>query len=74
MDIAKLESEALSLPVEARASLAHKLLISLEEIADVEFDRLWGEESARRVADLDSGRVEAVSAEEVARKARSLLR
>ncbi len=74
MDIAKLESEALSLPVEARASLAQKLLTSLEEISDSEFDRLWGEESARRVADMDAGRVKPVSSEEVARKARKLLR
>ena len=74
MDIAKLEAEALSLPVEARASLAHRLLISLEEISEPEFDRLWGEESARRAAELDSGAVQAIPAEEVARRARALLR
>lgn len=74
MDTAQIENEALSLPVEERASLAHRLLLSLEDIAEPEFDRLWGEESALRAAEADTGRVQTVSAEEVARKARALLK
>ena len=74
MNTAQIESEALSLPVEERVLLAHRLLLSLEEISEPEFDRLWGEESARRVAEVDAGRVQGVSGEEVARKARALLR
>ncbi|TAN47336.1 MAG: addiction module antitoxin RelB [Methylococcaceae bacterium] len=50
MNIAQIESEALILPADARASLAHQLLLSLEEISEPEFDRLWGEESARRLS------------------------
>ncbi|MFP5306126.1 MAG: addiction module protein [Gammaproteobacteria bacterium] len=73
MDVTKLEAEALALPVEARAELAHKLLLSLEDIPDTEFDRIWGEESARRAAEVDAGRVAPVSADHVARKARALL-
>ncbi|HSO78811.1 MAG TPA: addiction module protein [Chromatiaceae bacterium] len=74
MNIAQIESEALSLPVDARASLAHRLLLSLEEISEPEFDRLWGEESARRAAEIDAGLAQAVPGDEVARKARALLR
>lgn len=74
MNIARIESEALSLPVDARASLAHRLLLSLEEISESEFDQLWGEESARRTAEFDAGLVKAVSGDEVAKKARALLR
>lgn len=74
MDITQIEAEALSLPAAARASLAHRLLLSLEEVSESEFDRLWGEESARRAAELDSGRVKAIPGEEVAKKARALLR
>jgi len=74
MNTAQIESEALSLPVEERALLAHRLLLSLEEISEPAFDRLWGEESAQRAAEVDAGRVQAVSGEEVARKARALLR
>ena len=74
MNTAQIESEALALPVEERASLAQRLLLSLEDISEPEFDRLWGEESARRAAEADAGRVLSISGEEVARKARALLR
>jgi putative addiction module component (TIGR02574 family) len=74
MDIEEIEAQALSLPIDARASLARRLLQSLEEVSEKEYERLWGEESARRAAEVDSGRTQAVPASEVARKARSLLR
>jgi putative addiction module component (TIGR02574 family) len=74
MDLSQLETELLSLPSEARAALAQKLLDSLEDVSEAEFDRLWGEESAKRAAQVDSGKVRAIPAEEVARKVRTLLR
>lgn len=74
MNIAEIESEVFSLPLEQRASLAHKLLLSLEEPTEAEFDRLWGEESARHAAEFDAGLVQAIPGEEVAAKARALLR
>jgi putative addiction module component (TIGR02574 family) len=74
MDLSQLETELLSLPSEARAALAQKLLDSLEDVSEAEFDRLWGEESAKRAAQVDSGKVRAIPAEEVARKVRALLR
>lgn len=74
MDLAQLESEVLSLPVQERAALVQRLLLSLEEISEPEFDRLWGEESARRAAEIDAGKVQAIPGEEVAKKARALLR
>ena len=70
----ELEAQALSLPIDARASLARRLLKSLEEVSETEYERLWGEESLRRAAEADSGRARTASAAEVARKARSLLR
>jgi putative addiction module component (TIGR02574 family) len=74
MNISQIESEIFSLPIEQRANLAHRLLLSLEEPSEVEFDRLWGYESARRAAEFDSGIIEAIPGEEVAAKARALLR
>ena len=74
MDIKALEAEALSLPSDERASLAHRLLLSLEDISEADFDRLWAEESANRVAALDAGATKAVPANVVAEKARALLR
>lgn len=59
MNIARIESEALSLPPEERATLAHRLLLSLEDISEPDFDRLWGEESARRAAEADADKVQA---------------
>ncbi len=74
MNISQIESEIFSLPIEQRANLAHRLLLSLEEPSEAEFERLWGEESARRAAEFDSGTVRAIPGEEVAAKARALLR
>ena len=72
--LSKLEAEALALSPDERAALAKKLLLSLEEVSEPEFDRLWGEESARRSADADSGVSRPVSGNSVAKKARALLR
>jgi hypothetical protein len=73
-DVKELAAQALSLPIDARASLARRLLKSLEEVSEAEYERLWGEESLRRAAEADSGRARTASAAEVARKARSLVR
>lgn len=74
MNIAQIESEALALPVDARASLAQRLLLSLEEVSEPEFERIWGAESARRAAAVDIGNMRTISGDEVASKARALLR
>ncbi len=73
MNFMQLESEALS-PCPGEAALVQRLLLSLEEISEREFDRLWGDESARRAAEFDAGKAQAIPGEKVARKARSLLR
>lgn len=72
--LCKLEAEALARSPDERAALAQKLLLSLEEVSGPEFDRLWGEESARRSADADSGNSQPVSGTSVAKKAKALLR
>ena len=74
MDSKTLQEAALSLPPDERAALAEKLLLSLDEPTDAEFERTWLAEAARRARELDSGELEAIPAEDVRRKARSLLR
>lgn len=74
MNFIQLESEVLSLPVQERAALVQRLLLSLEEISEREFDRLWGDESVRRAAEFDAGKAQAIPGDEVAKKARLLLR
>lgn len=55
--------QALALPPEDRANLASGLLASLDDDdADPdEVDRLWGEETERRMTMLESGAVEPVT-------------
>ena len=74
MLFSQLESAVLTFPLDQRAALAQKLLLSLEEPNDAEFDRLWGEESARRADECDAGLVQAIPREAVAAKARALLK
>lgn len=74
MNLAQLEAEIFSLPLQDRATLAQRLLLSLEEVSESEFEQLWGDESARRAAEVDVGNVQTISGKTVAVKARALLR
>ncbi|MDN5751984.1 MAG: addiction module protein [Nitrosospira sp.] len=74
MNADTLEDAALHLPPQQRAELAHKLLLSLEEQNEDEVAQAWRAESQRRAADVDSGLVTPVSAEDVRAAARALLR
>ena len=69
-----IEDAALHLPEAQRAQLAHKLLLSLETQSEREVAQHWRMEATRRAAELDSGTVVAVSAEDVRIAAKSLLR
>ena len=57
--------QALSLPEEERAEVAGALLESIEPPADVEIERAWREEVARRIAAPDAGQARTVPWEEV---------
>jgi putative addiction module component (TIGR02574 family) len=56
----KVLKEALRLPPEARAALAGRLIESLDESVDEDAEAAWGEEIARRIEDLDNGKVKTV--------------
>lgn len=60
----KLFEDAMSLPPESRAALAGSLLSSLEPGADEDAATAWRAEVARRLEEIDSGQVQAVSWEE----------
>lgn len=74
MSITNLEREVLEMPAADRARLVQKVLISLENLPQDELDTLWLDEAERRAADIDSGKLVLVSADEVAHKARALLK
>ena len=74
MNLKQIEVEALHLSEVERAELAQKLLLSLDSPASGEIAEEWLAEAQRRAKELDEGKVRAIPAEEVRRKALSLLR
>lgn len=66
--------DALTLPRQARAEIAHRLLVSLEDedfMDDV--GEAWREEIERRRQDFRGGRAKAVTAEEAMRQAQAAI-
>lgn len=74
MNTETIEDTALSLPLQQRAELAHKLLLSLEEQSEAEIADAWRVEAMRRAEEIDGGQAGVVSTEEVGAAARALLR
>ena len=65
----ELLSDALRLPPEERARLAHELLLSLESDGeDSEAEAEWARELERRAQEVIGGKVELVSPEEARRQ------
>ena len=64
MNMQQLIEEAVSLPVDERAHMVDLLLRSLNP-PESAWDQQWLDEAQRRLADLRSGRVTAVSGEDV---------
>jgi putative addiction module component (TIGR02574 family) len=63
-------AEALRLQPSDRADLAAALLASLDQGEDAGAAAAWDAEVARRAAEIDSGKVKPLSAEEFARRLR----
>lgn len=67
-DAARLLEEALKLPAEARAALAGSLLDSLDEVVDEDVEQASALEIARRLEEVQSGKVRAVPWAEARRR------
>jgi len=65
-----LEAEIMKLSLEDRASLAKKIILSLDGPSDAENLELWVAEAEKRLKELCEGNVEEMPAEEVFRRAR----
>ncbi|MBI2267262.1 MAG: addiction module protein [Armatimonadetes bacterium] len=74
MKLKRIEDEALHLSEGERAELAQKLLLSLDTPSEAEIADDWLAEAQRRARELDEGTVQPVPADEVRRKAQTLLR
>jgi putative addiction module component (TIGR02574 family) len=72
-EVSDILKKALALPPEARAALAGSLLESLDETVDASVEEAWSQEIARRIAELDSGKVKPVPWAEARRQITALL-
>ena len=59
-DAADILKDALALPAEARAAVAGSLLKSLDDQVDEGAEAAWEAEIARRLDDLDNGKVKLI--------------
>jgi putative addiction module component (TIGR02574 family) len=73
-EVDKLLKKALALPPQERGALAASLIDSLEEGAELDLDAeaAWQQEVARRMEEIDSGKVKPVPWLEVKRRAREM--
>ena len=74
MNTETIEHTVLNLPMQQRAELAHKLLLSLEDQDEDEIAEAWRVEVLRRSAEIDDGSVKTISAEEASAAVRLLLK
>ena len=74
MTVQQIEKQVLKLDANSRAKLASKLLSSLDELSDVENEKLWAEEAIRRHNELSGGKAKSKSAEGVFRNAKMRLK
>ena len=70
---AELLSEALHLPIEARAALADSLLDSLDAEVDPNAEEAWRDEMYRRLQEIDSGSVQLIPWRDTKRRLRARL-
>ena len=72
----EIEEQALRLPLKERGELAHRLIVSLDgeqEESPEAIAKAWGEEIARRVAEIDAGTAKLGPHEEVVAEIDELL-
>ena len=73
----EIEKQALQLPLKERSELAHRLIVSLDgepEDSPEAIALAWGEEIARRVAEIDAGTAKLIPHEEVLTEIDELLK
>jgi len=73
MEAGELLKHALTLSDKERAELASSLIDSLDPAVDSDAELAWQEEIARRVEEVERGRVKTIPWDEVRRKGRALL-
>lgn len=73
MSLKELEAEIKKLGLKDRATLAKRLVESLDELSKAEIEALWAEEAELRLDELDRGAVNEIPAAEALRRARAAI-
>ena len=74
MNSTAIEQSVLGLPKPERAHLVHLLLDSLDAPSETDIQAIWLSEARRRADDIDAGRVNLVSGEQLERQVQALFR
>ena len=67
------EAQALKLPPTERATLAERLIASLDNLNEQQNEKLWIDEADRRYREYKTGNITAKTAEDVIRDARDAI-
>jgi hypothetical protein len=71
--VAQIVKETRKLPREQRTALADRISLDLNQEVAPEIEQAWGEVAARRLAELDSGKVKPMPGHEVMARARIII-
>ena len=74
MNSSAIEQSALGLPESERAHLVHLLLDSLDAPSGADIQDIWLSEARRRADDIDAGKVNLVSGEQLERQVQALFK
>jgi putative addiction module component (TIGR02574 family) len=74
MNASTIQEEALALPLQERARLVERLLESLDTLPETEAETLWLDTAERRAREIDEGKVQLVTPEELESRIRARLR
>ena len=74
MNATTIEEEALALPVPERAKLIERLLESLDTVPEQEAEALWLGVAEQRAREIDEGKVQLVTPEELERRVQAHLK
>jgi putative addiction module component (TIGR02574 family) len=74
MNSTAIEQSVLGLPKLERAHLVHLLLDSLDAPTDTDIQDIWLSEARRRADDIDAGKVNLVSGEQLERQVQAIFK
>jgi putative addiction module component (TIGR02574 family) len=71
--VSEIVEEARQLPYGERTELIEQLIADSARHPDPEIEKAWGDEALRRLAEMESGKVKPIPADEVMARARKII-